>query len=437
MLLLVEIFVIFYSNTKVSSTISSDKARSSNITKITSKEVKAKKKAEDGKWVLQDNYLLDVKDYLAAHPGGKNLIEDVLYHDVTRYINGSVPFNAKFTPWNHNTLTVNYGINKLAFAEIQDDHKIVLDVNGNSVYIYDEMNIVSSRITAGFTKEFSFQASKNLKKLSFARYLTGLEWMGKHFSVTSKSKGINRLYSLCLSANEKIHKLHRNIVDNVSKLEKGEAITETYLSNNDLTSENLELYIKRYDFSGAFSKYLHEGKIPTDDLIVKGPLGLGLNLDGTLEYEYFAFAAGTGIYCFLDLVALVVRKVCHEISTRKFNNGRNTLIEGETLNIGTTFKLTLCCTYTDEINAFWHDILTDASELDSKHKIGIFKYYPRISSSCTKRWDKDFYCKVFKDSVEENIKQVYLCGPATFLDSVKDEISKNELVKDISKIVLV
>ena len=78
------------------------------------------------------------------------------------------------------------------------------------------------------------------------------------------------------------------------------------------------MYVKKYDFPGTFSKYLHEvdSNSSAEDITVKGPLGLGLDLpDSELNGTYVAFSGGTGIYCFLDLIALVVRHVCNKVST--------------------------------------------------------------------------------------------------------------------------
>jgi hypothetical protein len=37
--------------------------------------------------------------------------------------------------------------------------------------------------------------------------------------------------------------------------------------------------------------------------VIKGPMGKGLLLDSTSQGAYFAFAAGTGVLVFVDLVA--------------------------------------------------------------------------------------------------------------------------------------
>jgi len=406
-----------------------DKEATEKIEKLTTQQVREKRNKKDSLWCLYDNYLIDIGDYLSAHPGGRNLLFDSLYQDVTRYVNGSVPYNSKFDAWSHNYLTCKYAIQQLAFAEIKDDHKIIIDSNESSMYIYDDANLVKSRVTAGVTNEFSFQISSNIKQCRYARYLEGFSWMGRHFAIYSKGKDISRLYSLCLAANEKVHEIHKQILDNIYSVEKGQSATIRNLSEAELYSSDLELYVKRYDYPKAFSLYLHKGKIPENDLVIKGPMGLGLDLEDNLDGTYISFSAGTGIYCFLDFVAVTVRKVCDEVS-KKLGISNNTLIPNEKFNLGENFKLILYCSYSDEENAFWHDIFEKTSALDEKYNIGIFKYFPRISTQKTKRWNGEFFSSTFKQFNTQNIQKVFLCGPAPFLDSVKSDLIAEKLVKE-------
>lgn len=383
------------------------------------------KNLKDKKFVLIDNYLVDVGQYMEIHSGGKNLIEDNMYSDVTRYMNGSVPFNSKFKAWDHKFLTCFYAIKRMTFGEIEDNHSIITE-GGKGIYLNNTMIISSSRNITPNTKEFQFQL-EGKNEVKFSRYIEGFSWMGKHFSLTSKSRNINRLYSLCLTANEVIHNKHKQLIENYDKLENKQSPLIEHLDNKHFSSSDLELYIKRYDFPNAFSKYLHEETIDKEDIHVKGPLGLGLDLnDGILDGTYIAFSAGTGIYCFLDFVAVVVRKVIHEASKKQGCNN-NTLIENEKFNFGDNFKLVLFSAFPDDKTSIWNDILTKVSEIDIKNNIGIFTYYSRISNSQSKRWDTDFYKKTLNNVNNNFLKKVFLCGPSLFLDSIKENLVNEKL----------
>eukprot|EP00340_Litonotus_pictus_P003817 CAMPEP_0170522320 /NCGR_PEP_ID=MMETSP0209-20121228/7749_1 /TAXON_ID=665100 ORGANISM="Litonotus pictus, Strain P1" /NCGR_SAMPLE_ID=MMETSP0209 /ASSEMBLY_ACC=CAM_ASM_000301 /LENGTH=735 /DNA_ID=CAMNT_0010809763 /DNA_START=116 /DNA_END=2323 /DNA_ORIENTATION=- len=434
---LCELMVLAMSSSKFSMLSKQDKEVHQNIKKMTTKQVRELKESQSKKFVLVDNYLVDMDNYLDAHPGGRNLIEDSLYGDVTRFMNGSVPFNSEFPAVEHKMLSLLYAIKLASFAEIKDDdHKIVTHPNGDSVYLHDHMSIVGSRITAGVTKEFQLKGQTSLRDLSFSRYIPNFSWMGKHFSISSKQLNKNRLYSICLSANAVVHARHNNILNNIEMLENGRSAEIKHLTPDELKSDVLELYVKRYDFPGTFSSYLHEQKIVDEDLTVKGPLGLGLDLsDEKLDGTYIAFSAGTGIYCFLDFVANVVRKVCHAVST-KLNCSNNTLVENEDFNLGDNFKLVLFCAYPDKENAFWHDIFLKTAALDEKHQIGIFSYFPRISIEQSKRWDRDFLRSSLESVKTSFLKKVFLCGPSQFLDSIKNNLIDGEIIhKDLITLV--
>ena len=435
---LCELMILVLDLKKRTMLIDMDKKVSEKLKKVTTEEVRLMAKEKTKKFCLVDNYLIDIEKYISSHPGGKNTLNDSMYSDVTRYLNGSVPYNSKIAAVDHKMLSCLYAINLISFAEIEEDHNIIVNSNGKSTYIYENMAIHQTRTTAGVTKEFQFKISENIKVVSFARYLKGFSWMGRHFSITSKKMNMNRLYSLCLSGNQIVHQHHLRLLDNVEILGKQKTGNTDFTYLTDLSSKYLELYIKLYPFPNAFSNYLHtnEGKIPIDDLTVKGPLGLGLNLPNEdLEGTWIAFSAGTGIYCFLDFVAVVVRKICYE-AAKKENCKNNLMLENESFSLANNFKLVLFCAYPDETNAYWHDIFVRTAAIDKNYKLGIFEYYPRISTSKTKRWDKEFYFQSFKGITKEDIKRVFLCGPSTFLDSVKSSLIESQHVSE-DKITLV
>ena len=65
---------------------------------------------------------------------------------------------------------------------------------------------------------------------------------------------------------------HKILIDNVEKLAKGEAIVSANLKADEITSDSLELYVKKYPFEGGLSKYLHEVSTKTEKFIIRGPV---------------------------------------------------------------------------------------------------------------------------------------------------------------------
>ena len=205
--------------------------------------------------------------------------------------------------------------------------------------------------------------------------------MGKHFSFTSKSQNKTRLYSLCLAGNENIHKKHKQLIDNIYLLESSKEIINASLYEDEMNSPDLQVYIKWYSIHGALSDYLHSKDIPDDDLTVKGPLGLGLDLpEEEVEGTYVAFSAGTGIYCFFDFIAYVIRYTVNKVSVEHFECSKNKLHEEETFKEVRKLKLILFCSFPDEKSAYWHDLFLKAKDISHKYQLDIFEYYPRISN---------------------------------------------------------
>jgi len=72
--------------------------------------------------------------------------------------------------------------------------------------------------------------------------------------------------------------------------------------------EHLTLTVKDYSSTqnpNCLSKMIHNGD---NQFSIKGPLGKGLAIPHEANGLYIAFAAGTGVLVFMDLVAHLVRK---------------------------------------------------------------------------------------------------------------------------------
>ena len=421
-LISVELFLIFNSNKKVSSGVNKV------LTKMTTDEVKAlikeEKSKHDGKrFVFVNNILCDVTEYIDTHPGGANLISENLYNDVSKYLNGSVPYNSKVKAHEHSYLTCLHIINNLSFAEIHENHNLVLSSDNSSMYLNDNMIVSNSRVIGSNYKEFclTLKNSEKLKSSKFSRYNTGLSWMGKHYSFISDEINKNRLYSICLALDDVIAKHHERIVNNVLKLENNESINANMLNEEEKFTNELKIYVKNYETPNSFSNQLHIGKIK--ELNVSGPIGLGLNISNiqndyiSKENVFLFFSAGTGIFFFLDFIAFVIRKICYEASV-KMNCKNNLLNDEDADNLKTNVKLILFCSFNNEENAIWHSLILKAQEINDKYNLGLLKYNYRISSQSKQRLSKEDYSKEIEKF--EKVSKCYICGPASYMDDIKE-----------------
>lgn len=102
--------------------------------------------------------------------------------------------------------------------------------------------------------------------------------------------------------------MRRVVYDGILKLAVDETsysneLDEEIKNNND---KNLCLTLKGYTQNDGLSKLIHEG-VGTERLQIEGPLGTGLEIQQT--GRHVAFAAGTGILVFIDLVAHLIYRL--------------------------------------------------------------------------------------------------------------------------------
>lgn len=250
---------------------------------ITLEQLNAQKSRR--KFVLFENYVCDVTDFIDHHPGGAMIIEDNLYADVGRYLTGTQAYNKHFNNYDHYLMTHKHLIDQMTFAEIKDKHNLLVvgpsvgnpsEVLGYKDQIENYINadnvvISEKREIAKHVCEFKIGG---IQKTVFARFLPGVFWMGRHFSVSSSRLNKTRYYSICLSLDEVIKKKHLALLNNIFYLEKKEAekIVDTLLKEDEKTSENLHLYIKEYPSKKALSSHIHNHPLNTQsDLIIRGP----------------------------------------------------------------------------------------------------------------------------------------------------------------------
>lgn len=82
------------------------------------------------------------------------------------------------------------------------------------------------------------------------------------------------MYSVCLVLDETVFNYHRILIDNLNKLQIKENIIPPQIKSNELINDYLQIYVKKYDFPKALSKYIHEfsSRTEEDDFFAKGPI---------------------------------------------------------------------------------------------------------------------------------------------------------------------
>jgi hypothetical protein len=173
----------------------------------------------------------------------------------------------------------------MCYAEIRDDNLIILkdklsnklsaselhNLGGKSTFINESYVTLDDKINlADNTNEFRFGPIKETK---FSRFIPGVFWMGRHFSVSSQLLNKTRYYTICLTLENNIKMKHLNLLENVKILEEGSNnLNINMLNENELVSDYLNLYIKAYDFPNTLSNHINNLNTKSQsDLIIKGP----------------------------------------------------------------------------------------------------------------------------------------------------------------------
>jgi len=271
------------------------------------------------------------------------------------------------------------------------------------------------------------------QSFKFARFLKGTNWIAKHFSITSKKLGKTRYYSVCLCLNQIMYAKHKMLLDNIRKREENDStLGNPKIDKEEMYSSCLELFVKKYDFEGALSKYLHAYDTQSanhEDIFVIGPIGLGLDIDPKLSGVYVCMAGGTGAYCFLDFVAYILRYMVSQINKQLDLTENSIDADEEFSDIGEDFCLVYMSSFSDKDNGVYTDVCSELQRLDNKYNLNRFKFINRFSDSQPKqpRWSTGFI-KEQLGVFTGKISKVFLCGPTPFLDDSQENLLSSGLV---------
>jgi len=85
-------------------------------------------KAEGILFVIHENYICDVTNFIKTHPGGRIQIEESIGLDVSRCVTGTTAINNNFLPYDH-SVQARLELMRLAFAELVEEHGLALQDN--------------------------------------------------------------------------------------------------------------------------------------------------------------------------------------------------------------------------------------------------------------------------------------------------------------------
>ena len=157
-------------------------------------------------------------------------------------------------------------------------------------------------IVNGSTKTIVFEATDGRAKHNWKRYYKGSDFIAKHFLVRNIDKthkdSVWRHYTIC---NAMEPRFYNNLIKSLKDASDPayENFDMRFLNKDD--SSQIMLTIKNYRHPKGLSPKIHDEAQGEQRFEVMGPMGFGLR--PKTKGVHVAFAAGTGVLCFVDLVA--------------------------------------------------------------------------------------------------------------------------------------
>ena len=163
------------------------------------------------------------------------------------------------------------------------------------------------------------------------QYYDDFEYLGKHYMVSACTEEFENVDVQNTFNVAKVRRhytisncMRKNFYDRIMMA------CDAYLNDKDVSqvlesrhldemsfseSSELSLTIKDYQVPMGISKQFFDKKLTKQAYEIKGPMGKGLGLNAESQGVHMAFAAGTGILVFVDVVARLILsslEVIHE-----------------------------------------------------------------------------------------------------------------------------
>lgn len=260
------------------------------------------------------------------------------------------------------------------------------------------------------TNAFFFVAHNGQVVPNFKAYFPGLDMLGKHYTVSNVvGDKVKRHYTICNVMQPKVYstlvnhlkqgKTTVNEIIETSSTTSGESSSR----KGDLTdllqtvdTNRMMFVIKNYNQPFGLSQKFFTS--PGSWYEVKGPMGKSLNVQST--GTHFAFAAGTGVLPFMDLIAQLAF----------YNLGMKHLLGSKTFEDG--FKLKFYVSFQSRKDAIGLELLEALQDFCKKHLKDNFELNLRISNEGKqRRWDSSFIEEQLKGFNSISVPKVWVCGP--------------------------
>lgn len=353
---------------------------------MTEAEFEQKVKNGEELWIL-DDLVLNLKDFTRWHPGGEFTLKYTIGRDISKYFYGSYSLDhnsgnpAASVPKKTHSNIARKIVNELAVA------KLVKETTPHFTAHVDHAN--SYAVTSN-TNSFVFKFKATVAGIK--SFYSDLGMLGKHFLLCDKTfrednKIIHRHYTIANCMRKEFYETIIKAIQDQSEPNKN--AVKQILTTDD--KSDLSLTIKNYNVMKGLATRISNPLNETFQFEIRGPMGKGLGLTHESVGDHYAFAAGTGILVFIDLVARIALS-------------HMGLVDG-LQKLNPNFRFTLFVSYATRKDAIALTLLENLAKMCPSQ----FELRLRISEEKMPRWTDKF---IEKNVVEaKDIRKIWVCGP--------------------------
>jgi len=273
--------------------------------------------------------------------------------------------------------------------------------------------------------------------------MKGVSWIGRHYYVSKDLvKGPTRPYTVCISLGDS-WTIYRNAVveffDKKMQGNEGATLSATLPAH----SGNVNLVIKQYHnpHTTALSEHIHNHLGQSGNILINGPVGQGLDIHDNAKGTHYAFAVGTGVLPFMDLLNFILFKSMYLALKQKFGPAVAQQIVPQGIDyegpLSSNFKLVLVASFANSNDAVGYEIIRKTAEINAIHNLGLFEAHVRGGADdphvqkIASRIDANFV----KEKVGKDATRFLVCGSPAFNEQIPNILKG--LTMDSNRISLV
>ena len=248
-------------------------------------------------------------------------------------------------------------------------------------------------------------------------YMKGVKWIGRHFSISPlDKKNTTRIYTTVLCFTKLNTDFRKNLIDYYKSLINNKPFQKELLKIEEKPSITLPFVIKKYQ-DNSFSSFLQNS---TDQIFdVKGPFGLGLEINEKTAGNIVIICGGTGILPFADFFDCLLKKSIYSVINNIFGKDAaergNPFKEDYNAIFGERFNVKLFAAFNDQDEFNYLNFLQTLYEINMQYDLNYFTMCLRFGDSSkipgvpttSGFFDKEFLMKNIKAN---EVDRILICG---------------------------